>query len=385
MTMHIEPVQSRAQLEEFLRFPFWLYRDDPAWVPPLLRARRKLFEPRHNPFYAHAEVALFLARRAGEIVGTISAQVDRRHNQAHNSRVGHFGFFETIDDATVADVLLATARDWVRACGMTILRGPLDFTREHSCGLLIETDGAPPSVMTTHNPPYYAALCERFGLHKAMDSFAYRLDLTQFTRADAATAPFAQIARGARQNSRVTIRAATRASFLRDVLRARDVFHATFAPNWDFTPFTESEYARVAHQLAQIGDPAFAISAEADGALIGVAIAIPDAHQILKLLNGRLFPFGWLKAMQLQRARAITQLRFLIIGVLENQRHQGIELRMFLEILKTAVAQKYRALEFACVLENNAKVNLMLQYWGKPYGLRVVRRYRMYEMELDRE
>ena len=88
--------------------------------------------------------------------------------------------------------------------------------------------------------------------------------------------------------------------------------------------------------------------------------------------------------MQLQRARAITQLRFLIIGVLENQRHQGIELRMFLEILKTAVAQKYRELEFACVLENNEKVNLMLQYWGKPYGMKIVRTYRMYEMELDR-
>ncbi|MBI5651086.1 MAG: hypothetical protein HZC40_11685 [Chloroflexi bacterium] len=381
-SISVEPVESRAQLEEFIRFPFWLYRDDPAWVPPLLRARRKLFEPRHNPFFDHAEVALFLARRAGKIVGAISAQIDRRHNEAHNARVGHFGFFETIDDAAVTDHLLATARDWVRARGMTTLRGPLDFTRENSCGVLIETDGKPPSVMTTHNPPYYAARCERFGLHKAMDSLAYRLDLTQFTRVDAPTAPFAQIAQSAAQTSRVTIRASRRAIFRQDILRAKNVFHAAFAPNWDFTPFTDAEFERAAHQLAQIGDPAFAISAEADGALIGVAMAIPDAHQILKQLNGRLFPFGWLKAIQLERARAITQLRFLMIGVLENYRQQGIELRMFLEILKTAVAKKYRALEFACVLENNAKVNLMLQYWGKPYDLRVVRTYRIYEMAI---
>lgn len=378
MTITIVSVETRAQLESFIRFPFALYRDDPNWVPPLLSAQRALFDPRRNPFYDHAEVALFIARRDGAVVGRIAAYIDR----ARNDPVGQFGFFEVVNDDSVAQKLLTTAREWLRAREMTTLRGPLDFTRAHSCGLLIAGLDHSPSVLTNYNPPYYAACCERFGLRKVMDAFAYRLDVAQFQLADAAQSPLVQLAQRAAQHSRVTIRSARRDTFRQDLMRALPVYNQSFADNWDFVPMRETELARFAAQLEQVADPDLAVSAEVDGKMVGAAIALPDFNQILKHLNGRLFPFGWFTAWRLRRARAITQARFLIMGVLENYRQQGIEARLFLRVLQAAIAKGYRTLEFAAVLENNDRVNRLLTFWGQAYGIRVVRVYRTYEMEI---
>jgi GNAT superfamily N-acetyltransferase len=303
-------------------------------------------------------------------------------DRARNERVGQFGFFETINDYAVAEKLLATARAWLRARGMTTLRGPLDFTRAHSCGLLISGNDHPPSVLTNYNPPYYAEFCERFGLSKAVDAFAYRLDVSQFKLVDAAQTPLVQIAQRAAQHSRVTIRSARRESFRQDLARALPVYNQSFAGNWDFVPMHAAEFARFTAQLEQIADPDLAVCAEANGEMIGVAIALPDFNQILKHLNGRLFPRGWFTALRLRRARAITQARFLMIGVLENYRQQGIEARLFLRVLHAAIRKGYRTFEFAAILENNDRVNRLLAFWGQPYGIRVVRVYRTYEMEI---
>lgn len=375
----IESVRTRQDLEEFIRFPFKLYRGDPNWVPALLSERRKFLSPDHNPFFEHAEAALWMARRNGQVVGTISSHVDQLHNQVHGEQVGMFGFFETVKDYTVAEALLSTARDWVSERGLTVLRGPLSFSQNHECGLLINGFDGPPVVMMTYNPPYYVDFIEHFGLVKAMDLYAYVGDLAQF-EGDVSRLPakLLRVTEKMKHRSGIVTRPANMREFDREIERAEHVYNQAWEKNWGFVPMTEAEIQQLAADLRPVIDPKLAIIAEIDGEPVGVSIALPDFNQVLKHLNGRLFPFGWLKA--LWYARKITTVRLIVLGVVQEHRGRGIESLLILETLKAAVVSGYRAIEMSWILENNDQMNRVVINAGQPYGAHVYRTYRIYQM-----
>ena len=127
-TVHIEPVETRRQLKSFIRLPWSIYRNDPAWVPPLLAERNDILNRKKNPFFEHAQAQYFLAEREGEVIGRISAHIDRLHNQTHQEQTGFFGFFESIDDPEVAKALFDAAAGWLKERGMKAIRGPFSFS-----------------------------------------------------------------------------------------------------------------------------------------------------------------------------------------------------------------------------------------------------------------
>jgi hypothetical protein len=154
-----------GRLRDFVEVPWRLYRGDPCWTPPLradylgskLLRLVGLLTPQH-PYHQHAEVTHFLARRGSDLLGRISAAINHRFNDYHHTQLGFFGFFETVEDFDVARALLDAARNWVRERGMTVLRGPGEYsnaTHERQ-GVLISGFEYPPTVELTHNPPYYS-------------------------------------------------------------------------------------------------------------------------------------------------------------------------------------------------------------------------------------
>jgi GNAT superfamily N-acetyltransferase len=382
--LRIEPVQTRQDIEDFVHLPFRIYNGDDNWVPFLLGERRKFLDPKHNPFFEHAEVALWLARRDGEVVGTISSHIDHLHNEVHNEKIGMFGFFEMVNDYAVAEALLSTARDWVRERGMSALRGPLSFSQNHECGLLIDGFDGPPVILMTYNPPYYVDLYERFGLTKAMDLYAYIGDLAQFER-DPNKLPvkLVRVSEKAKKRIGIVTRSANMKAYEKEIERAEQVYNQAWEKNWGFVPLTEAEIEKLAADLKQIIDPELAVVAEIDGEPVGVSIAIPDFNQVLKHLNGRLFPFGWLKA--LWYARKITGTRLLVLGVISEYRGRGLEAILVIDTLKAAILNGYQSIELSWILENNEMMNRIILNTGQPYGAHVYRTYRMYQMPLEGE
>jgi GNAT superfamily N-acetyltransferase len=377
--LRIESVQTDQDTEDFIRFPFKLYQGNPNWVPFLLSERRKFLNPKHNPFFDHAEVALWLARSNGEVVGTISSHIDYLHNQIHGEEIGMFGFFEMVNDYAVAEALLSTARNWVRERGMTAFRGPLSFSQNHECGLLIDGFDGPPVVLMTYNPPYYIDFYERFGLAKAMDMYAYLGDLAQF-EGDPMNLPtkLVRVTEKVKKRIGIITRSADMKNYEQEIVRAEQVYNKAWEKNWGFVPMTDAEIEKLAADLKQIIDPELAVVAEIDGEPVGVAIAIPDANQVLIHLNGRLFPLGWLKA--LWYARKVTGSRLLVLGVVQEHRGRGIEALLMLEALKAAVLNGYQSIEMSWILENNDMMNRIILNTGEPYGAHIYRTYRMYQM-----
>jgi GNAT superfamily N-acetyltransferase len=393
VSIDIHPVRTPQDFEDFVRFPYWLYREDPNWVPPLLSERRKSLHPDHNPFFDHAEVVLWLARRNTsrqrdrprqrdrQVVGTISSHIDHLHNQVRGESTGMFGFFETVDDYPVAEAMLTTACDWARQRGMTTLKGPFSFSLNQECGLLLRGDPGPPMVMIPHNPDYYVQFCERFGLTKALDLYAYLVDLTRF-EGDPARFPakLLRVTDKVRKRDRFTIRHTSAKTYSDDLQKIKMIYNQAWAENWGFVPLTDAEFDKMEADLKQIFDPDLGVGAEVDGQPAGVGIAIPDINQVLRHLNGRLFPIGWLKALWL--LRSIDRSRLFMLGVPHEYRGQGIEAVLFYEVVKAAILKGHKEMEISWILENNDMMNRIIRNLGQACGVYVYRTYRLFQMPI---
>ena len=106
----IRPVLTKRDRAAFVDFAWDVYRDDPAWVPPLKSEVHGLLDPQSNPWFQHAKAQLWLATRGGRITGRISAQVDELVLEHMGAGTGQWGMFEALDGETAA-ALVATAED----------------------------------------------------------------------------------------------------------------------------------------------------------------------------------------------------------------------------------------------------------------------------------
>jgi hypothetical protein len=118
-----------------------------------------------------------VAYRDGTPVGRISAQIDQLHLERHHEKVGFFGFFDTIDDAEVANRLLAEAEKWLAGRGMVAMRGPFSLSINEDVGCLVDGFDTPPMMMSPHHRPFHGKLIEQAGFHKAKDLFAWKYEV----------------------------------------------------------------------------------------------------------------------------------------------------------------------------------------------------------------
>ncbi len=148
----VKTVESEKELEQFIKLPWAIYRNDPCWVPPLIAEQRKMLDTGKNAFFEHARAAYFLAQRNGKYIGRITAHIDDNSNEFHKEKCGFFGFFECIDDQNAAQALFTAAGKWLKEQGMDTIRGPFNFTTNDTAGLLIDAFDSPPVIEMTYNP-----------------------------------------------------------------------------------------------------------------------------------------------------------------------------------------------------------------------------------------
>jgi hypothetical protein len=168
----IRPVETKADRKAFVDFAWDVYRDDPAWVPPLKDEVHGLITPGKNPWFEHAKAKLWLAERDGKIVGRISAQVDQLVQQHMEQGTGQWGMLEALD-GEAASALIATAEDWLREQDMNRALGPISLSIWDEPGLEIEGFDQPPTAMMGHHRPEYRQWIEGAGYEKAKDLLTY--------------------------------------------------------------------------------------------------------------------------------------------------------------------------------------------------------------------
>src|SRR5687767_8018475 len=176
----IRPLRSKADRKAFVDLVWAVYRDDPAWVPPLKSEVHALIDPKKNPWFGHARAKLWLAEREGRLVGRISGQVDELVLQHMGARTGQWGMLEALDEEAAA-ALIAAAEQWLREQGMTRALGPISLSIWDEPGLEIEGFDEPPTAMMGHHRPEYRGLIEAAGYSKARDLLTYEVGIADWS------------------------------------------------------------------------------------------------------------------------------------------------------------------------------------------------------------
>ena len=373
--INIRRVESEQDRMAFIRLPWELYKSDKYWVPPLIFDVRKNLDPKKNPFFKHAEMNLFLAENDGKVVGRIAAIKNDNHNNFHKDRAGFFGFFETIDDNQVSDLLLDTACQWCNDKGLDEILGPVNPSTNDECALLIDGFDSSPVFLMPYNPRYYREKIESFGFEKAMDMYAYRIP-SEVISDKKVMDKLERMANMIKQRSDVVTRNINMKELRSEVRKIEEVYNSAWENNWGFVPLTTDEFDYMAESLKMVVDPNLVLFAEVNGKPAGFSLTLPDFNQVLKKMNGRLLPFGFIKL--LINKRKIDWLRVIIMGVKPEYQKKGIDSVFYLETIKGGNTQNYKGAEISWVLEDN----LTMRQTAEKLGANIYKTYRIYKKHL---
>ncbi len=372
--IRIVPVKTRADLKAFVRLPWKLYASDAHWVPPLILERLHSFSDK-NPFFKHARWQCWLAFQEQNLVGRISAQIDNLHQDRYGPGTGFFGLLEGKEDKQVFQALLGTAEEWLRSQGMACVQGPFNLSVNQECGLLVEGFDTPPMVMMGHALPYYGTFLEQHHYHKVQDLLAYQIDI-HFKLPPGVTM-FLNKAKGS-----MRIRPMRRSHFREDLNIIKEIFEEAWSENWGFLPFTDEEFSEIGQQLKFLVEDDFVQIAEIDGQACAMLVAFPNIHEILKGLNGRLFPWGWVKLLWGMKVAYPKTARVALMGVRKPFQSTPMGAAMAYGMIEAVrgpgLRKGIQSVELSWILESNKRMSHILESLGaRPYKV-----YRLYQKAL---
>lgn len=382
--VRVTPVNGKKNLAAFVDLPFRLYANDPNWVPPLKDEVYGLLTPGKNPWFEHAEAQLFLACRAGQVVGRISAHIDhlalrQPAEQGMGTGTGFWGFYEA-ESADVGNALLAEAEKWLRARGMTRMLGPVSFAMWDEPGLLIEGHDHPPTVMMGFNSAAYQGWIEAAGHHKAEDLYTYALPI-----AEGFPELTNRIVAMGEKSGKIMIRRVNKNRFSEEAALILSILNDAWSDNWGFVPFTPAEVAYAGKKLKPIVFEDLIRIAEIDGEPVAFMMTVPDLNEQLIKYGGSLWPFNWAKLLWwLNVGRPqVTTMRVPLMGVakkLQGTRMAGQLAFMLIEYIRRDAVSKFGATrgDFGWVLSSNGPMVSV----GEAVGGTLSKIYRVYEKAL---
>ncbi len=371
----VEAAEDKHALKDFITFPGTLYTNDPSWIEPLHVERQEHLSSK-NPAFGHVTWKAWLARRNGVIVGRILAQTDTLHRELHGADTGHFGMLDAVDDPEVFAALIATAEQWLKSQGAKRITGPFTLNINQESGLLVEGFDTPPSSFMNHNHAYYENHVLSSNYEPAMDLIAYWMRTQELNF----PAPLQKMM--ARERSTIRIRQVEKSKFDAEMQILRQIFNDAWANNWGFVPFTEHEFAELGKQLKFLVPSDLIYIAEINGEPAAFIVAMPNIHEAIAPLKGRLLPFGWLRLIWKLKVSGTRTARVPLMGVRQQYQfsRQGPVLALLLiEALKAPfVRRKIDALEMSWILETNAGMRGILER----IGAKAYKRYRLYEKQI---
>lgn len=370
-------VEDKSGLKRFVNVTREIYKDDPNWIQPLMVERLDVLEAKSNPFFDHAEVAYWLAVRDGKDIGRISAQIDELAQENWGPGLGHFGFFEAAD-AKTAQILLATAQDWLKQRGMVRITGPWSLSVNMEVGNLVDGFDTPPCVMMPHGRPAYDGWLQENGYAKLKDMYAYSIDLS-LEMPDRAK----RIIKMAEKNKRVTMRPLNMKRFEEEIELIMDIFNEAWEDNWGYVKFTDAEAKHAGKSLKPVVKAYRTYICEYDGEPVAFMLTIPDVNHKIRDLDGKLLPTGIFKLLWRMFNSREDRCRVPLMGVRKKfQRGPlGAAMSMWMINVSRQHVEKRGAYfgELGWILEDNDGMRSILE----EIGCELYKTYRIYETTIS--
>jgi len=370
MPIEIRPIEGRAGLKAFVRFPHSLYRGDPCWVPPLDMDDLGTLNPAKNPAFEYCEAKLWMAFRDGEPVGRIAGIINRRYVEKWGKKWARFGWLDFVEDREVLAALMKTVEDWARERGMEGIHGPLGFTDLDREGLLIEGFEELGTYATNYNRPYYPKLLSELGYAKDIDWLEFRI-----------TAPTEIPEKVRRIQELISKRTGVHieewkskkdlvAKFADQIF---DLIDEAYNHLYATVPLTKEQVQFYIKTYLGFVDPRFTkVIVDASGKLIGFGISMPSLSRAMQKARGRLFPLGWYQLLRALKRPEVLDMY--LVAVRPEYQSRGVIALLMGAINAATVEAGVKYAETNPELETNIEV----QGIWKDYEKRQHRRRRCY-------
>lgn len=356
------------KIEDFLKFPFQIYKKEDNWVPPLMKEQKEyIFNGNYSKI---GKIQPFLAYKEGKLAGRIIAHYNKRYNLEKNERQGMMGFFESVNDFEVSNALFKKAEEWLKKENMESIKGPLNFLIYNPSGVLINGFDKEPALEISYNHPYYQNLFEKFGFQKDSDWHAYEFDVN-----NKVPECFYRIKENLQRKKEFSFRDVNLKNYDFELSRIREVFNKAWAENQGHFDLSEEEFSDFANSLRVVIKPELTILAEKQNNLAGFIVSFPDISDGLKKANGYLLPFGAYHV--LKDLKNTKKVKTMLMGILPEHRRKGLDGYLILETIERTRKKGYKKADLSLIVDTNEPMKKDLE----KLGAKIRRTYRIYKKE----
>ncbi|KNF07977.1 hypothetical protein CLPU_10c00310 [Gottschalkia purinilytica] len=373
-TIEVTEVKTKKEEKDFIRLPWKIYENDPCWVPPLMSDVKKSIHGENNSLKESGPYKLLLAYKNGDICGRMCIGINEHLNEAKGYKEGYISLFESINDFEVSKKLFDYAFKWFKKMNMEKVIGPISLPNgDDNRGVLIDNFEDPTLVMNIYNKPYYRMLFEDYGFEKYWDCYAYKYKISK-----GVSKRYKDIVPYAMDKYKFTLDMFNLKKFDQELDDIKKVIDKAMPEEWeDFIPPTEDEIRVIGENLAPVIDPELIyIARNNEGEPIGFNIALPDYNQVLKHLNGKITPFGFLKYLYYKRK--ITRARLFVLFVIPEYRRKGVASAIYLKTLEVCEKRGYTYGEGSTVWEYNKTMQRDIEKLGG----KLYKTYRIYKKKI---
>ena len=285
----LKEIRTKKEMKQFVTFPFSLYKENPYWVPPIIKDELVIFDKTKNPIFEIANAQFFIALKNGEIVGRIVAIINSYEVEKQDIKKMRFGWFDVIDDISVSKALLDKVREIGVQNKLKYIEGPVGFNNLDKTGVLVEGFDHIGTMITWYNHPYYKEHLEQLGFVKEKE---YLENKFKFKNVDAVY--YSRISAIIKKRYHLKALDFTKT---KDIMPYVDEMFEVFGKSYSklstFVPISDAQIAFFKKKYISFINPEY-IKFVVDGSnkLVAFAIVMPSFSEALQKAKGKLFPFG---------------------------------------------------------------------------------------------
>lgn len=364
VTIETLNLKSSKAINEFVLFPFQIYKNIQQWVPPIISDVKAMLNPAKHPFYEHSEAESFVARRDGKMVGRITAIENKPFNKYHGTAQAQFYFFECIDDQEVANALFDAAAAWAKSRGLNEIVGPKGLSLFDGYGIQIEGfEHRQMMTMMNYNPAYYVRLVETAGYQKEVDFVSCYVPAASFKLPDKVHL----VAEKVLAKGKFKVKTFNSTKELRAWAdRIGEAYNNTFVNNWEYYPQTKKEIDYTLNVLLTVADPRLIKIVLYEEKVVGFLLGFPDLSAALQRSKGRLTP--WAIIDLIGEAKRTNWVSLNGAGMLPEYQGFGGNALLYSEMDKTIHGYKFEHYELTQVAETAVQMRKdLITMGGKAY------------------
>lgn len=323
--MQIIEVNNPKTEKQFLEVPLSIYQNDKNWIRPLDQDIKAVFDPNKNKILQEGGLLKrWIVKQNQTIVGRIAAFVNPKYKEKQPT--GGIGFFESVDNQEVADLLFDTAKNWLQQQSMKAMDGPINLgERDQWWGLLVE-GFYPPLYHMNYNPPYYRKLFENYGFQNYFNQECFILPFDA-EMSDRLKFLHQRIKRTGKYKAEYL----KKSNIDKYVMDFVSIYNDAWATHGGGKQLTKQEGYNIFKEMKPVIDEKLVWFVYHENQPIAFWVNLPDLNYYFKRLNGK---FGlWQKLKFLYMLKFVNNPKAvgIVFGITQAFQGRGIEAFMIME------------------------------------------------------